>query len=1545
VGALNALEESLEPGVVLALRVAAESFDELGRKSLADTMTQTELDLVVVAAQSDTSKPSAVSLTLGTVSFGLLNAEQKSIARFMLAGLGGLLQKQNYDLAMELSLRGMTVLNDAGGENPTIIENQRFLLNVLGKGNDPLQVALRASAVVAYLDLEWIASIVTFFKTDKIVVRKAEATEAPTPALKLQIQAAIDRHRPIQLNVRVEGATVKIPYAEVDGRPSLDLSFDLLMVISNANTHMDLAEFSTLFDHYSVSLTQVRVALIDRFIFPGFDVAVEADVAIIAAEFFESLKAEVSLSPLQCQVTTTQLLTLKEMAAYISDIFPPSLKDAARVSPTFAPENKIRVVIPSVTLDLAYDDIRLLQVLVESPINVAVRTKAFVADIALDIDALRVNEFLTGWDPPFVMLPTGRKVEIRVHFTTEDHQIVISAADVEVFAKSKVLNFLFVLATETHTYETRLGFSAESVYAKMMHKPVPRLPLAELKTPTHVSVCIKNPVARLVKKAGVLCIGNFDAVNVNLAMNPESEIRIRVIHPVVSTEAMGIWKTVAELPSEPLEICVTEGNIQLEVQTARLATTIPLALHLIPGFVLKIIDQHDHDPGAPPTFPCDAFHICASDVQVKVVPVDTEADHLLLRIDDSFKLSTEFAPSRQHITVSQFSLWHKAQRLLGFEKLDVNLGLVGVVKRLGQGVHWLPLVEGKSVPDLVAESQQTLKTDRRPAILTKMDLYITELHYDVLLQSPSLSASSDEMKKILGFPVEVPKPRHPPAPELESKHEAFPTKLEGCAKVDSLRVQYFATNESILSVLASAKFMGLDSIGVSDLAVSITRKGDVTYLVQLKSTTFVSGTIFAAPLELSVSDVDIRDIIQFVETEVKPLLPEKKGSVTTKRDRKEPAAVVLDILSKFRFEGKGLTALLRFQNQPFIRLEMPRFAIDHTKTGDSVQSRLRLKLAVWLLNQVSGTWDDLIAPFLMVLTGRQTGASSYVQLDIPRPLSFNLSAVFICDILSFKNAVLGTLMTSDFFVVRNEVGFDLLFRYGGNVVELRRDSRYDIAQEVDHMAANLGDIWIDFFIEGLCRPVFLGSKYVVYLTTDDRVRTVHLSAARFFENRTELSVEVFVGAASCGIVAAGGRLPLGHLRGVRFRSADLEPSNSIDVTNWRDSVTAVEFPVDADHVFVGHVRSFVDSHDNIGVVALEPSLITHNELPVPLTFVCNSETFKLKPNESVNLLHLRAQRTGVTIKISIEIEGFTASSSFTVNVKETGGRAATAIVRRPDSKDWAGVCVAVEYSSRLQKSEVYFYAPAILFNRLGRPLRIQGDMAPLEPDSMQFFASRNILNKDEFKIHVAVPGETSPCEEGFDCLERTNGRFLFLPRTNSDVFFPVLGVVEGLGHSMVATFLPALTIVNDLDVPLTVLPGGVIPPHSVCLVNSCRKTFTFSVAVEGFIASQDVKMDTPVLTVFRIIGQDGKTYLPLELRVTQDGSALFAHFAGADDAESDSRHKYASDSDFCLANSIGACNSCAGDGHFGVCVGCAVTGPGNDACFEAWPGFPYSVHV
>jgi hypothetical protein len=162
---------------------------------------------------------------------------------------------------------------------------------------------------------------------------------------------------------------------------------------------MDTADFSTLFDHYSVSVTQIRVAWIDRFISRGLDVAVEVDVAIIAADFFESLKAEVSLSPLQIQVTTTQLLTLNEMAAYISHIFPPSLKEAARVSPTFAPVTKIRVAIPSVTLDLAYDDKQLLPFLVESPINVNIRTKDFVTDIGLDIDTLRVNEFLTGWDP------------------------------------------------------------------------------------------------------------------------------------------------------------------------------------------------------------------------------------------------------------------------------------------------------------------------------------------------------------------------------------------------------------------------------------------------------------------------------------------------------------------------------------------------------------------------------------------------------------------------------------------------------------------------------------------------------------------------------------------------------------------------------------------------------------------------------------------------------------------------------------------------------------------------------------------------------------------------------------------------------------------------------------------------------------------------------------------------------------------------------------------------------------------------------------------
>jgi hypothetical protein len=113
--------------------------------------------------------------------------------------------------------------------------------------------------------------------------------------------------------------------------------------------------------------------------------------------------------------------------------------------------------------------------------------------------------------------------------------------------------------------------------------------------------------------------------------------------------------------------------------------------------------------------------------------------------------------------------------------------------------------------------------------------------------------------------------------------------------------------------------MELDNMGVSDLAVSITRQGNVTNLVQLKSAAFVTGTISAEPLELSVSDVDIREILQLVETDVKPLLPEPKGMATTTQDRREPAAVVLDILSKFKVEAKGLTALLRFQGQPFMR--------------------------------------------------------------------------------------------------------------------------------------------------------------------------------------------------------------------------------------------------------------------------------------------------------------------------------------------------------------------------------------------------------------------------------------------------------------------------------------------------------------------------------------------------------------------------------------------------------------------------------------------------
>ncbi|KAK8833886.1 hypothetical protein M9Y10_039996 [Tritrichomonas musculus] len=205
----------------------------------------------------------------------MIDENRKVILDFVAKEADARMTKNKFSSLTTLNFASLRVLNETNPLFPEILKTdpnsaQRLMISLKSEPDSPFGITVSSPQLLIVFDYKWIMLFKQFFAPDKVVIKTKERRsdekndQGKVPATVLELKKAIENYRPLDLDLSVNGASIKVLYNENVEDYNVTLSVTEAHLRSPPNYQLDPNDFSSLYDHFYIEFQDAMIHLNER---------------------------------------------------------------------------------------------------------------------------------------------------------------------------------------------------------------------------------------------------------------------------------------------------------------------------------------------------------------------------------------------------------------------------------------------------------------------------------------------------------------------------------------------------------------------------------------------------------------------------------------------------------------------------------------------------------------------------------------------------------------------------------------------------------------------------------------------------------------------------------------------------------------------------------------------------------------------------------------------------------------------------------------------------------------------------------------------------------------------------------------------------------------------------------------------------------------------------------------------------------------------------------------------------------------------------------
>ena len=742
---ISNFEENFETNTVTLLRTYADNLFQLKKININDLLNENEKIEIIKANDeynyhsenqektnlifNNKTKKITFNIELLKLVFILKNEKKEKITSFELNNVKMQGIKEGFENSASFSLNSFCINNFLSNQYPKILESSN---ETFGKINfnsiDPIKISLFLTPINFIVDVEWISVMIKFFKKKSLFIHSKNIVKSKNIDLDISnsqensniayelnnkqlIQSAIDKHLRFVIDFQIFGksnSTIIIPYQEIGSdHPSFILSFKDMRLQTLSSFDYDVNLTSSLYDKYNLQVNCINMIIADQTVSESFNLNLNLNYSIVKCEEFESLIGNIETTDLKFYITTFQFLLLGELGSYISDKIAMTQSqntiiklenDSANLKSYIL--NKFNISIPKIEILISYSKERpLYKILFRKPTSISFCNKKQSIscniqnqNLANDEDSyIEIKEyFYNKINSNFIHIDQAN-INIESTNSLNSYLADISVNNVEVFLKSRPINFILVFAKSPYNFDWKLNYNKTASIENFIHKSanINKACNAERKFNFDLNISINNTAINLLDSSdssleeknaygenyifkNILSVKNKNIKAYAHITNQSFNVEIAIPPSVITTNMQGNWKNFAITKHEivlqitPISIFVNTDEIELNVS--------PLILVKLFKFINEAKNTHMHTHGEPNILPFMGFDINVSNMSMKVIhDIEINDQYEIFIPKISFK--TYKTPIMHQILVPSIIMTYQTTKIFEIKNLKVDLNM------------------------------------------------------------------------------------------------------------------------------------------------------------------------------------------------------------------------------------------------------------------------------------------------------------------------------------------------------------------------------------------------------------------------------------------------------------------------------------------------------------------------------------------------------------------------------------------------------------------------------------------------------------------------------------------------------------------------------------------------------------------------------------------------------------------------------------------------------------------------------------------------------
>ncbi|KAK8845658.1 hypothetical protein M9Y10_020576 [Tritrichomonas musculus] len=668
------LEDRLDSHAITSLRHLA--------KKKCDRDSQNELELpdleAAIEAQNAARNldPFEIDLSLLVFNLKMIDENRKVILDFVAKEADARMTKNKFSSLTTLNFASLRVLNETNPLFPEILKTdpnsaQRLMISLKSEPDSPFGITVSSPQLLIVFDYKWIMLFKQFFAPDKVVIKTKERRsdekndQGKVPATVLELKKAIENYRPLDLDLSVNGASIKVLYNENVEDYNVTLSVTEAHLRSPPNYQLDPNDFSSLYDHFYIEFQDAMIHLNERQISSPLIGTFHIQSSIVSTDLFPCLKFEVDINnETVISISTFECNLLCEFYEYFSDVLGVLLPEEG----LFEPEKNYRIACVGCQLNMSYEDKKIYEINF-TPLDIAFTFKNFQTYLLIMMNKIKFYEYFSKERSPLIDCAAKEKpLSISAKLKKERRQMTLDLGKTILNGNSKALNFFINYLRFMDDYEVRLNIKDEPDPRNIWHKKF----TDEKSAPMELSI-IAHPLCwRFEDDLGKL---KTDMFNFSFVLNDAgTDMFITADHPVITTRKLHHFTTVLDTnPNEPLRFEFHPLSMSCSFCNTKVTFYIPWFKTFF-GYISSVIHYGKDDPLAPSSISYNDIAFNVSDLEAKIVYNPKINDTLTIKTA-AISVKTPTVPKAFKIAVDKLFVYYGDRLFIETSELLVEMML------------------------------------------------------------------------------------------------------------------------------------------------------------------------------------------------------------------------------------------------------------------------------------------------------------------------------------------------------------------------------------------------------------------------------------------------------------------------------------------------------------------------------------------------------------------------------------------------------------------------------------------------------------------------------------------------------------------------------------------------------------------------------------------------------------------------------------------------------------------------------------------------------